>query len=169
MTSIMFFLIFIPILGLILLNLNFFLAPHKPYKEKKTPFECGYHSFTTQNRTPFTVSFFIFGILFLLFDLEITTAFPFVVSSNFNNPYGFSVLISFILILTLGFVFELGKNALKIDTKQDKSSLEASILNSTSSPKPHAFVSLPLQSSFSASNIGCYFAVHSCIRAPLSI
>lgn len=123
MTSIMFFFIFIPVLGFILLNLNFFLAPHRPYKEKKTPFECGYHSFTTQNRTPFTVSFYIFAMLFLLFDIEITTVFPFVVSSNFNGPYGFSIVITFILILTLGFVFELGKNALKIDTKQDKSSL----------------------------------------------
>lgn len=126
MTSIMFFLIFVPVLGFILLNLNFFLAPHMPYKEKKTPFECGYHSFTTQNRTPFTVSFYIFAMLFLLFDIEITTVFPFVVASNFNAIYGFSYVMVFVLILTLGFVFELGKNALKIDTKQDKSSLEAS-------------------------------------------
>lgn len=120
MTSIIFFLFFIPILALILLNLNFFLAPHRPYKEKKTPFECGYHSFTTQNRTPFTISFYIFGMLFLLFDLELTTVFPYVVSSNFNDSYGFTGVIIFILILTLGFIFELGKNALKIDTKQDK-------------------------------------------------
>ena len=125
MTSIMFFLIFVPILGFILLNLNFFLAPYRPYKEKKTPFECGYHSFITQNRAPFTVSFFIFGLLYLLFDIELTTVFPYAVSSYFNGPYGFSTVISFILILTLGFVFELGKNALKIDTKQDKFTLES--------------------------------------------
>ena len=123
MSSIKFFLLFIPILGLILLNLNFFLAPHKPYKEKKTPFECGYHSFITQNRTQFTISFFIFALLFLLFDIEISTIFPLVSSSYFNDIYGFSTVIIFVLILTLGFVFELGKNALKIDTKQDKSYL----------------------------------------------
>ena len=127
MTSIMFFLIFVPVLGFILLNLNFFLAPHRPYKEKKTPFECGYHSFTTQNRIPFAVSFYLFGMLFLLFDIEITTVVPYTVSIYFNGPYGFSTAITFILILTLGFVFELGKNALKIDTKQDKSSLESSL------------------------------------------
>lgn len=119
MTPIKFFLFFVPLLAFILLNLNFFLAPHKPYKEKKTPFECGYHSFTTQNRIPFNVSFFIFGIVFLILDLEITAAYPFAVSSYFNSGYGLYVIIIFFIILTLGFIFELGKNALKIDTKQD--------------------------------------------------
>ena len=120
MNSILFFIIFVPILAFILLSINFFLAPHKPYKEKKTPFECGYHSFVTQNRTQFTISFFIFALLFLLFDIEISTIFPLIASSYFNDLYGFSSVILFVLILTLGFVFELGKNALKIDTKQDK-------------------------------------------------
>lgn len=125
MTSIKFFLVFVVILATVFINLNFFLAPHKPYKEKKTPFECGYHSFVTQNRTQFTISFFIFALLFLLFDIEISTIFPLVSSSYFNNIYGFSAVIVFVLILTLGFVFELGKNALKIDTKQDRFYLES--------------------------------------------
>ena len=45
MTSIKIFLMFVPVLSFLLLGINFLLAPHKPYKEKKTPFECGYHSF----------------------------------------------------------------------------------------------------------------------------
>ena len=119
MSSILFFIILVPILGLILLNLNFFLAPRKPYKEKKTPFECGYHSFTTQNRTQFTVSFFIFALLFLMFDIELSIVYPVLVSSYIIDIYGISIVVIFILILTLGFVFELGKNALKIESKQD--------------------------------------------------
>lgn len=119
MSSIIFFLILTPIVGFILLNISFFLAPHMPYKEKKTPFECGYHSFITQNRTQFTISFFIFALLFLLFDIEISTIFPVVVSSFLIESYGISVVFIFVFILTFGFVFELGKNALKIDTKQD--------------------------------------------------
>lgn len=115
-----FFFVLIPVIGFILLALNFLLAPSAPYKEKETPFECGYHSFLYQNRVPFTISFFIFALLFLLFDVEITTIFPFTVSSYFNGSYGFSIVLVFILVLTLGFVFELGKKALKIITKQDK-------------------------------------------------
>ena len=69
MTSTTFFIIFIPILSLILLFVNLLLAPHNPYQEKDSVFECGFHSFLGQNRTQFSVSFFIFGLLFLLFDI----------------------------------------------------------------------------------------------------
>ena len=124
MNSILFFICLVPILGLIFFNLNFFLAPHKPYKEKKTPFECGYHSFTTQNRIQFTISFFIFALLFLMFDIELSIVYPVLVSSYIVDGYGISTVVVFILILTLGFVFELGKNALKIESKQDNFYLE---------------------------------------------
>ena len=120
MTSIIFFFIFVPILSAILLSVNFIFAPHKPYKEKKTPFECGYHSFLSQNRTQFTISFFIFALLFLIFDLEIVLIYPYSVSSYTNDVYGLIVMIIFTLVLTVGFIFELGKNALKIDSKQAK-------------------------------------------------
>lgn len=118
MSSIIFFLIFVPILSVILLAVNFLLAPHNPYKEKKTPFECGYHSFLSQNRTQFTISFFIFALLFLIFDLEIVLIYPYSVSSYANNIYGLIIMIIFTLIVTVGFIFELGKNALKIESKQ---------------------------------------------------
>lgn len=117
MTSTTFFLIFIPILSIILLSVNFILAPHEPYKEKKTPFECGYHSFLWQNRTQFTISFFIFGLLFLLFDLEIILIYPYAVTSYGNQIFGLSTMIGFTLILTVGFMFELGRNALTIESK----------------------------------------------------
>jgi len=120
MSSIIFFLIFIPILSIILLSVNFIFAPHNPYKEKKTPFECGYHSFLSQNRTQFTISFFIFALLFLIFDLEIVLIYPFTVSSYANNIYGLVIMIIFTLIVTVGFIFELGKNALKIESKQSQ-------------------------------------------------
>ena len=129
MTSIIFFIIFIPVLGAVLLTINFILAPHKPYKEKKTPFECGYHSFLAQNRTQFTVSFFLFGFGFLIFDLEIVSIFPVTVTSYFNGGYGITIVVIFALLLTLGFVFELGNNALNIDTKQENNFILSNIYN----------------------------------------
>src|SRR2546430_2575336 len=71
MTNTILFFIFIPLLAFILLMINLILAPHNPYKEKDSVFECGFHSFLGQNRTQFNISFFIFALLFLLFDLEI--------------------------------------------------------------------------------------------------
>ena len=129
MTSIIFFIIFIPILRIILLTINFLLAPHKPYKEKKTPFECGFHSFVGQNRKQFSVIFFIYSIMFMIFDLELFFAFPLGVSIAFNDALGITILVIFFLILTLGFVFELGSNALNLDTKQIKSSFSLENIN----------------------------------------
>ena len=118
MTSLTFFFIFIPILALILLTINIALSPHNPYQEKNSAFECGFHSFLGQNRTQFSISFFIFALLFLLFDLEILLVYPYVVSAYTNGIYGLVIMLIFFLALTLGFAFELGKNALKIDSRQ---------------------------------------------------
>jgi len=118
MSSLTFFFLFIPILASILLLINILFSPHNPYKEKNSAFECGFHSFLGQNRTQFSISFFIFALLFLLFDLEILLVYPYVVSAYTNGLYGLIIMLIFFLILTLGFAFELGKNALKIDSKQ---------------------------------------------------
>src|SRR3984893_10830255 len=118
MTSITFFFVFIPLLAFILLAVNLIFAPHNPYQEKNSAFECGFHSFLGQNRTQFSISFFIFALLFLLFDLEILLVYPYVVSSYTNGVYGLTLMLIFFLALTLGFAFELGKNALKIDSRQ---------------------------------------------------
>lgn len=148
MKSITIFLVFIPILAIILLAVNYLFAPHNPDQEKKSPFECGFHSFLGQNRTQFNISFFIFALLFLLFDLEILLVYPYVVSAYTNSLYGLIIMLIFFLVLTLGFAFELGKNALKIDSRQYKTIFKIKHINYRSyiSPKLHKFVSLPLQS-----------------------
>ena len=118
MTSQTFFFIFIPILAIVLLALNLIFAPHNPYEEKDSAFECGFHSFLGQNRSEFSISFFIFALLFLLFDLEILLVYPYVVSAYVNGIFGLIVMLIFFLVLTLGFAFELGKNALTIESRQ---------------------------------------------------
>lgn len=118
MTTTTFFLLFIPILALILLVINLLFSPHNSYQEKDSAFECGFHSFLGQNRIQFSISFFIFALLFLLFDLEILLVYPYIVSAYFNSLYGLIIMLLFFIILTLGFAFELGKNALKIESKQ---------------------------------------------------
>ena len=118
MTSLSLFFLIVPTLALILLAISLILAPHNPYQEKDSTFECGFHSFLGQNRTQFTISFFIFALLFLLFDLEILLVYPYVVSTYTNGLYGLVIMLIFILALSLGFAFELGKNALEIDSRQ---------------------------------------------------
>jgi NADH-ubiquinone oxidoreductase chain 3 len=118
MSSVTFLFIFVSIITILFLALNFLLAPHNPYQEKYSIFECGFHSFLGQNRTQFGVKFFIFALVYLLLDLEILVIYPFGLSSYENGVYGLIIILIFIGIITAGFVFELGKNALKIDSRQ---------------------------------------------------
>jgi NADH-ubiquinone oxidoreductase chain 3 len=106
------------IIAILFLVINLLFAPHNPYAEKYSIFECGFHSFLGQNRTQFGVKFFIFALVYLLLDLEILLIFPFAVSEYVNNLYGLIVTLGFIGVITLGFVYELGKSALKIESRQ---------------------------------------------------
>lgn len=118
MSSMTFIFILVSTLTILFLALNFLLAPHNPYQEKYSIFECGFHSFLGQNRTQFSVKFFIFALVYLLLDLEILVIYPFGLSGYENGVYGLIIVLIFIAIITAGFVFELGKNALKIDSRQ---------------------------------------------------
>ena len=127
MTTSTAFFYFVPVVTLLLLAINFIFAKHMPYLEKDSPFECGYHSFLGQSRTQFTISFFIFGLLFLLFDLEILLVFPYGVSGFTNESMGLIIFILFFVLLTIGFIFEIGKGALSITSKQHSSSLFSTV------------------------------------------
>ena len=118
MSSMTIFIIFVCIIALLFLAINLIFAPHNPYQEKYSIFECGFHSFLGQNRTQFGVKFFIFALVYLLLDLEILLTFPFAVSGYVNNIYGLIITLGFIIIITIGFIYELGKGALKIDSRQ---------------------------------------------------
>jgi NADH-ubiquinone oxidoreductase chain 3 len=124
MSTFTFFIIFVPILAIILLLVNLLLAPHNPYLEKISVFECGFHSFLGQNRSPMHIGFFLFGLLFLLFDLEILMILPYIVSAMTNNLYGLLVMLVFTVILAVGLMFEIGKNALLIFSKQTNNDKE---------------------------------------------
>jgi len=123
MNTITFFIILVCIIALLFLIINLLFAPHNPYQEKYSIFECGFHSFLGQNRTQFNIKFYIYAFLYLILDLEILLIFPFALSMYINDIYGLICILLFIIIITIGFIFELGKGALKIDSKQTKSSV----------------------------------------------
>lgn len=111
MTMIVLF-IFVPVLVMILLVLNLLLAVHKPDTEKVTPYECGFNPIYGQVRAPFAIQYYLVGILFLIFDLEIAVFYPLAVTLYQVSTYGFWVGMLFLILLTIGFVYEYGKGAL---------------------------------------------------------
>nr|YP_010899369.1 NADH dehydrogenase subunit 3 [Leptographium aureum]WHN64106.1 NADH dehydrogenase subunit 3 [Leptographium aureum] len=120
MSSMSIFFIFVIVIALLFIVINLILAPHNPYQEKYSAFECGFHSFS-QSRSQFNITFFIYALVFLLLDLEILLLYPYAVSAYSNGPYGLIIVLIFTTIVTIGFVFELGKGALKIGSRQGSS------------------------------------------------
>lgn len=82
MSAITILFIFVPILVGILLMANILLAPNRPYSEKVTEYECGYQGVLGQTRSPFSISYYLVGILFMLFDLEVLLLYPIAVTMS---------------------------------------------------------------------------------------
>ena len=112
MSTLTLLVLFIPVLAVILLVANLLLAVNKPYSEKVSPYECGFTPLGDA-RQKFSVQFYLVAILFIVFDLEVLFLFPFAVSLYEISSLGFWVVIFFLIILTVGFVYEWSKGALK--------------------------------------------------------
>ncbi len=80
--------------------------------EKLSEYECGFEPFDNATRHPFDVHFYIVGILFLIFDVEIALLFPWVLSLYNVNWFSFYVMIIFLGVLTIGFLYEWHRGAL---------------------------------------------------------
>ena len=120
MNNILMLFIFVPILSLILLALNLLLAPHMPYEAKVSAYECGYNSLPGQTRSTFQIQFYLVAILFLVFDLEILLLFPIAVSLYQVGTFGFSVALIFFVVLTIGFILEIGSGAIKFTAANEQ-------------------------------------------------
>jgi NADH-ubiquinone oxidoreductase chain 3 len=113
MKPILMLFVFIPVLSFILLALNILLSANKPDESKISPFECGFTPVLGQTRNKFQIQFYIVAMLFLIFDLEILLLFPVAVSLYQVSIFGFSVALIFFIILTVGFILEIGSGAIQ--------------------------------------------------------
>lgn len=110
------YLILAPIVAVVLILINVLLSTSNSYVEKDGPFECGFTSYQ-QSRSAFSVAFILVAILFLPFDLEISSILPYVVSAYSNGLYGLSILVIFLLSLVIAFVYEINLGALKLERR----------------------------------------------------
>ena len=113
MNNFVILLILVPILAFVLLFINVILAVHKPDESKVSAYECGFISIFGQTRSNFQIHFFLVALLFLVFDLEIVLIMPVGVTLYDIGTFGFSIFLIFFIILTIGFVLEIGSGAIK--------------------------------------------------------
>ena len=90
---------------------GFVLGPQRPDAEKLSPYECGFEPFDDAHMK-FDVRFYLVAILFIIFDLEIAFLFPWAISLGNIGLLGFSSMMIFLFILTIGFIYEWKKGAL---------------------------------------------------------
>lgn len=88
------------------------LAPHSANALKGEPYECGIPT-RSSSWMQFRVGYYLFAILYLVFDIETVLLFPWAVVARDMGP---SALFSgglFLIILTLGLAYAWKKGALK--------------------------------------------------------
>ena len=94
--------------------ISFIIGDTKPDKEKLSAYECGFEAFDDA-RGRFDVRFYLVAILFIIFDLEVAFLFPWAVSLGKIGVFGFWSMMFFLLVLTIGFIYEWKKGALEWD------------------------------------------------------
>ncbi len=104
------------VLGLAFVLAAAVLAPKAPDPEKLSTYECGFNAFDDA-RMKFDVRFYLVSILFIIFDLEVAFLFPWAVSLTNLPPeamqFAFWSMMTFLGVLTVGFIYEWKKGALE--------------------------------------------------------
>ena len=95
-----------------MISVPFVLAPRNNDKEKLSTYECGFDPFGDA-RSKFDIRFYLVAILFIIFDLEIAFLFPWAITLGKIGVVGFVSMMVFLLILTIGFIYEWSKGALE--------------------------------------------------------
>jgi NADH-quinone oxidoreductase subunit A len=102
------------VIGLALLIAPFLVAYQNPDPEKLSAYECGFNAFDDA-RMKFDVRFYLVAILFIIFDLEVAFLFPWAVAFKDIGWFGFTSMMIFLGVLTVGFIYEWRKGALEWD------------------------------------------------------
>nr|YP_009131072.1 NADH dehydrogenase subunit 3 [Asparagopsis taxiformis]AHX02408.1 NADH dehydrogenase subunit 3 [Asparagopsis taxiformis] len=111
-SSILIFLMIALLISLAIFGLSYLLIPQKSDQEKISAYECGFNPFDDA-RSTFDIRFYLVAILFLIFDLEVSFLFPWSLALREISFFGFWSMILFLLILTIGFLYEWYKGALE--------------------------------------------------------
>lgn len=100
------------VLSLVLFILSYLLGQKNPYRSKITSYECGFAAIY-QPTNPFTIKFFVVGIIFLIFDLEIIFLIPWSYASSCLTLNTQLIVGFFILFVVFGLIYEWIKGGLE--------------------------------------------------------
>jgi NADH:ubiquinone oxidoreductase subunit 3 (subunit A) len=105
------FVILAPIFPALALIIPRILAPRKPNLIKQQAYECGMET-VGETRVQFKVQYYLYALVFLIFDVEIVFLYPWAVAMDVLPLFAVVEGIIFILILAVGLVYALRKGIL---------------------------------------------------------
>lgn len=91
---------------------SFLIAPRNPTAIKQSPYECGEKTIGSSSIN-FNVAYYLFAILFLVFDVESAFLFPWAVVFRELGVTGLIEVVLFILVLVVGLAYAWRKGVLQ--------------------------------------------------------
>jgi NADH-quinone oxidoreductase subunit A len=112
-TALVLFVVIAAVLCLILSGLSQMLSRSIAQDaEKRSTYECGFSPHDSATRAPFDVHYYVVGIMFLVFDVEIALIFPFASCAEELEWLAYLNMAVFIIVLTVGYAYEWVRGAL---------------------------------------------------------
>ena len=111
---ILFFVIIALTFGMWSLIVSYLVHPKYPEQEKLTTYECGSEPFSDA-RMPFPVRYYIFAMLFVIFDIEVIFLYPWAVVFTKIGLIGLIEMLVFIGLFLVAYVYAWRKGALEWD------------------------------------------------------
>ena len=88
------------------------LRPHRPYPEKLVTYVCGEPS-VGHAQIRYHARYYLFGLLFLVFDIETVFLYPWAVMLRHLGPVGLVEMVVFIAVLVVGLAYAWRKGVLE--------------------------------------------------------
>jgi NADH-quinone oxidoreductase subunit A len=100
--------------GVVTLVLSYLVQPKYPEPEKLSAYECGSEPFSDA-RMPFPVRYYVFAMLFVIFDIEVIFLYPWAIVFDKIGFIGLMEMIIFIGLFIVAYVYAWRKGALEWD------------------------------------------------------
>jgi NADH-quinone oxidoreductase subunit A len=100
--------------GAVTLLLSYLVQPKYPEPEKLSAYECGSEPFSDA-RMPFPVRYYIFAMLFVIFDIEVIFLYPWAVTFGKLGLIGLIEMLIFIALFLVAYIYAWRKGALEWD------------------------------------------------------
>ena len=100
--------------GVVTLVLSYLVQPKYPEPEKLSAYECGSEPFSDA-RMPFPVRYYIFAMLFVIFDIEVIFLYPWAIVFDKIGIVGLVEMLVFIGLFIVAYVYAWRKGALEWD------------------------------------------------------